>query len=33
MFSKRGEMAADALSEIALKCGMEVRGPVPEGYV
>ncbi len=30
---KSGGMAPDALSEIALKYRMEVRGPVPEGYV
>lgn len=29
---KSGHVEADALSEIALKYGMEVRGPVPEGY-
>jgi quercetin dioxygenase-like cupin family protein len=28
-----GRMEPDALSEMALKYGMEVRGPVPEGYV
>jgi quercetin dioxygenase-like cupin family protein len=28
-----GGMDPDVLSEIALKHGMEVRGPVPEGYV
>jgi hypothetical protein len=28
----RGDVEPDALSEIALKYGMEVRGPVPEGY-
>lgn len=27
-----GDVGPDALSEIALKYGMEVRGPVPEGY-
>jgi hypothetical protein len=27
-----GHVEPDALSEIALKYGMEVRGPVPEGY-
>lgn len=27
-----GQMEPDALSKIALKYGMEVRGPVPEGY-
>ena len=27
-----GRMEPDVLSEIALKYGMEVRGPVPEGY-
>jgi hypothetical protein len=29
---KGGEVEPDALAEIALKYGMEVRGPVPEGY-
>ncbi|MGH2471971.1 MAG: cupin domain-containing protein [Candidatus Limnocylindria bacterium] len=29
---KSGHLEPDALSEIALKYGMEVRGPVPEGY-
>lgn len=28
-----GREAPEALAEIALKYGMEVRGPVPEGYV
>ena len=28
-----GHIESDALSEIALRYGMEVRGPVPEGYV
>ena len=28
-----GRMEPDALSDIALKYGMEVRGPVPEGYL
>ena len=28
-----GRMEPDALSGIALKYGMEVRGPVPEGYL
>ena len=28
-----GQMEPDALSGIALKYGMEVRGPVPEGYL
>lgn len=30
---KSGDVEPDALSEIALKYGMEVRGPVPEGYL
>jgi len=30
---KRGQVDPDELSEIALKFAMEVRGPVPEGYV
>jgi mannose-6-phosphate isomerase-like protein (cupin superfamily) len=29
---KSGHLEDDALSAIALKYGMEVRGPVPEGY-
>lgn len=29
---KSGHLEPDALSEIALKYGMEVRGPMPEGY-
>ena len=29
---KSGRVDPDALSAIALKYGMEVRGPVPEGY-
>jgi hypothetical protein len=29
---KSGRVEPDALSGIALKHGMEVRGPVPEGY-
>jgi hypothetical protein len=29
---KSGRVAPDALAEIALKYGMEVRGPVAEGY-
>jgi quercetin dioxygenase-like cupin family protein len=29
---KTGRVEPDALAEIALKYGMEVRGPVPEGY-
>jgi hypothetical protein len=29
---KSGRVGPDALSGIALKYGMEVRGPVPEGY-
>jgi len=29
---KSGHVDPDALSGIALKYGMEVRGPVPEGY-
>jgi hypothetical protein len=29
---KSGDVEPDVLSEIALKYGMEVRGPVPEGY-
>jgi len=28
-----GRLEPEALSEIALRYGMEVRGPVPEGYV
>ena len=27
-----GRVEPDALSAIALKHGMEIRGPVPEGY-
>jgi hypothetical protein len=30
---KSGDVEPDALSEIALKYGMEVRGPVPEAYL
>ena len=30
---KSGHVGPDELSEIALKYAMEVRGPVPEGYV
>jgi mannose-6-phosphate isomerase-like protein (cupin superfamily) len=30
---KSGDVEPDALSVIALKYGMEVRGPVPEGYL
>jgi len=30
---KRGQVDPDELSEIALKFAMEVRGPVPDGYV
>jgi mannose-6-phosphate isomerase-like protein (cupin superfamily) len=30
---RSGHVEPEALSEIALKHGMEVRGPVPEGYV
>jgi hypothetical protein len=29
---KSRHLEPDALAEIALKYGMEVRGPVPEGY-
>jgi mannose-6-phosphate isomerase-like protein (cupin superfamily) len=29
---KSGHVEPEALSEIALKHGMEIRGPVPEGY-
>jgi mannose-6-phosphate isomerase-like protein (cupin superfamily) len=29
---KSGQVEPDASAEIALKYGMEVRGPVPEGY-
>jgi hypothetical protein len=28
-----GGVEPEALSEIAVRYGMEVRGPVPEGYV
>ena len=30
---RSGHVDPEALSEIALRYGMEVRGPVPEGYV
>jgi len=30
---RSGHVESEALSEIALRYGMEVRGPVPEGYV
>lgn len=30
---RSGRVEPEALAEIALKYGMEVRGPVPEGYV
>jgi len=30
---KSGQVDADGLSQIALEHGMEIRGPVPEGYL